>query len=97
MVLCPQQGEQNTAARQFESKGVAVNTASKNLALKSFLRLLKLFLTTQAIKSEAMKASIDLECAPSQTIHIEPYKMLCQGIGSRSGSFTEPGKSFHLT
>ena len=29
MVLCPQQGEQTTAARQFHKKGVAVNTASK--------------------------------------------------------------------
>jgi MGT family glycosyltransferase len=61
MVLCPQQGEQTTAARQFEKKGVAVNTASKCPSSDVILSAVNTILADSRYRREAIKASVSLD------------------------------------
>ena len=63
MVLCPQQGEQTTAARQFHKKGVAVNTASKCPSSSVILEAVNTILSDSSYRREAIKASVALDNA----------------------------------
>ena len=60
MVLCPQQGEQNTAARQFDSKGVAFNTASKCPDAELIKKAVETILSDDSYLKQALKASASL-------------------------------------
>ena len=61
MVLCPQQGEQRTAARQLDLKGVGITTGSRCPSSKKIYDAVNEILENDKYKKKAIKASVGLK------------------------------------
>ena len=71
MVLCPQQGEQRTAAFEFERMGMALNTKSHCPDAQMLRTSVERLLVEDKFKLKALKASRDLDLARQSESFIE--------------------------